>query len=201
MSGGYQDISWDQIYAADEHLENWDRTEPAPELVELVEARGWRQGARAIDLGCGTGSDARYLADNGFDVIGVDISEEALAAARARGSSDAEPAVEWMLADACSLPVEDASQDLVVDGSCLHHFTRDQWDDYAREVARVLVPRGVLFVRGVSVKHRSTNVLRREWIEQVFGSGDFRIESMRDFTLGGSGDREAPGLRAVILRA
>lgn len=198
MSGGYEDIPWDEIYAAGEHRDNWDRAEPAPELVELIEARGWPHGARAIDLGCGTGSDARYLADNGFAVTGVDISEVAIREAGERTAADV--SIDWVQADACSLPVEDASQDLVVDGACLHHFTREQWDDYAREVARILVPRGVLFVRGVSVKHRADNVLRREWIEQVFGSGDFRVESMRDFTLVGAGDREAPGLRAIILR-
>lgn len=198
MSAGYDDIAWDEIYAAGEHRDNWDRAEPAPELVELVEARGWPHGARAIDLGCGTGSDARYLADNGFAVTGVDISEVAIREAVERTPTNVD--ITWLTADACRLPLEDASQDLVADGACLHHFTREQWDDYAREVARILVPRGVLFVRGVSVKHRATNVLRREWIEQVFDSGDFRVESMRDFTLIGAGDREAPGLRAVILR-
>lgn len=198
MSGGYEDIPWDEIYEAGDHRDNWDRPDPAPELVELIEARGWPHGARALDLGCGTGSDARYLADNGFAVTGVDISEVAIREAAAQTPSDV--AIEWLQADACAVPVDDASQDLVADGACLHHFTREQWDDYAREVARILVPRGVLFVRGVSVKHRSDNVLRREWLEQVFGSGDFRIESMRDFTLMGAGDREAPGLRAVILR-
>lgn len=198
MADGGDDIQWDELYAAGEHLANWDREEPAPELVELIEARGWPHGARALDLGCGTGSDARYLAENGFDVTGVDISDAAIGEARERSAPDC--AVTWVRADARDLPLEDASQDLVADGACLQHLTRAEWDDYAREVARIMVPRGVLFVRGVSVRHRSTNVLRREWLEAVFGSGAFRIESMRDFTLLGSGDREAPGLRATILR-
>lgn len=198
MADGYDDIQWDELYAAGEHLANWDRDEPAPELVELIEARGWPHGARAVDLGCGTGSDARYLAENGFDVTGVDISEAAIGEARKRSGPDSP--VTWVTADVCQLPLPDASQDLVTDGACLHHFSREQWDDYAREIARIMVPRGVLFVRGVSVRHRSTNVLRREWLEATFGSGAFRIESMRDFTLLGSGEREAPGLRAIILR-
>ncbi|HEU5110030.1 MAG TPA: methyltransferase domain-containing protein [Micromonosporaceae bacterium] len=59
----------------------WE-TGPRAELVELVEAGRLRPG-RAVDLGCGTGANAVYLARHGFAVTGVDFAASALAKARA----------------------------------------------------------------------------------------------------------------------
>ncbi|MBI2830315.1 MAG: class I SAM-dependent methyltransferase, partial [Chloroflexi bacterium] len=53
------------------------------ELVSLVEG-GRIKPCRAIDLGCGTGANAIYLAQHGFDVTGIDFSEAAIEKARAR---------------------------------------------------------------------------------------------------------------------
>ena len=47
------------------------------ELVALVDS-GRIQPCRAIDLGCGTGANAIYLAENGFEVTGVDYAEAAI---------------------------------------------------------------------------------------------------------------------------
>lgn len=47
---------------------------------------GIAPGALVLDLGCGTGTLTRILAERGYDMIGVDGSEEMLAAARAKGS-------------------------------------------------------------------------------------------------------------------
>jgi cyclopropane fatty-acyl-phospholipid synthase-like methyltransferase len=54
---------------------------PRAELVELVGSERLRPG-RAVDLGCGTGANAIYLAQHGFDVTGIDYAPAALAKAR-----------------------------------------------------------------------------------------------------------------------
>ena len=59
----------------------WDTAEPRPELEGLLPGR--RPG-RALDLGCGTGTDAIYLASQGWEVTGVDFVPEAIATARTR---------------------------------------------------------------------------------------------------------------------
>lgn len=48
-----------------------------PELKDLVESREVKPG-RAVDLGCGTGSNSIFLAKQGFDITGVDFSKTAL---------------------------------------------------------------------------------------------------------------------------
>ena len=55
----------------------WDSGDPADELVELVQS-GRMKAGRALDIGCGTGTNVLYLAEKGFDVSGVDISKIAI---------------------------------------------------------------------------------------------------------------------------
>ncbi|HEV8193990.1 MAG TPA: class I SAM-dependent methyltransferase [Ktedonobacterales bacterium] len=59
---------------------------PRAELVTLVES-GRIQPCRAIDLGGGTGTNAIYLAQHGFDVTGVDYVSVAIAKARYRAAN------------------------------------------------------------------------------------------------------------------
>ena len=71
---------WDQHYAAGETP--WDTGNPDPELVRLVESGRVPRG-RALDVGCGTGTNARYLASKGCEVVGVDVSRVAIEQAKA----------------------------------------------------------------------------------------------------------------------
>jgi len=64
-----------------------------------------RPGERLLDVGCGTGHWSRFFAEQGFAVVGVDISPEMIAAARSRNA----PNCRFEVADACELPFEDAS--------------------------------------------------------------------------------------------
>src|SRR5688572_15021793 len=59
----------------------WE-TGPRQELVDLVTTGRLRPG-RAVDLGCGTGANAVFLAEHGFEVTGVDFAPAGLAKAAA----------------------------------------------------------------------------------------------------------------------
>jgi len=59
----------------------WNIDSPPRELVDLVES-GQVKPCKTIDVGCGAGNYAIYLASKGFDVTGVDISPSAIALAR-----------------------------------------------------------------------------------------------------------------------
>jgi SAM-dependent methyltransferase len=93
---------------------------PRSELVELVTAGTLRPDTlpRAIDLGCGSGANAIFLAEQGFDVVGVDFSTVALAKARtaARGAGIADRC-RFVEADLTTgpLPAVAGPFDLVVD--------------------------------------------------------------------------------------
>ena len=61
----------------------WDTGITPPELVDLA-ARRFPKGGRAIDIGCGTGTNVVYLAQHGFTVLGIDASRRAIALAKRR---------------------------------------------------------------------------------------------------------------------
>ena len=69
----------------------WDGP-PRVELVRLVEGGALTPArlppGRALDLGCGTGANLRYLASHGFEVTGVDFSTVALKVAHQRAAAD-----------------------------------------------------------------------------------------------------------------
>ena len=123
----------------------WHREQPAESLVEAVR-RGLLPKGVTVDLGCGTGTDLMYLAQQGYRVIGVDIAIEPLRFARQR-FRQAGLDIPLIQADARFLPFRDASINLICDSGCFHSFAPELRPAYARSVARVLKPGGILFMR------------------------------------------------------
>ncbi len=103
----------------------------APAFFELVPA----PGQATLEVGCGEGRVARDLAARGHRVTAVDASPTLLEAAR-----EAQPDAEFRLADAATLPFENASFDLVVAYNSL--MVIDDMPGAVREAARVLEPGG-----------------------------------------------------------
>ena len=98
---------WNRRYSAADLL--WTA---APSRILVGEVEQLRPG-RALDVGCGEGRNAVWLAEKGWRVTGVDFSEVAIDKARrlaeARGVN-----VEWVLADLRSYQGEQDAYDLVV---------------------------------------------------------------------------------------
>jgi 2-polyprenyl-6-hydroxyphenyl methylase/3-demethylubiquinone-9 3-methyltransferase len=110
-----------------------------PWIAETVASeRGPR--ARVLDIGCGAGFLSNDLAAHGFDVVGVDASEEALAIAAAH---DRTGRAAWWRADARALPFAARSFDAACAMDLLEHVER--WEEVVAEAARVLAPGGLFF--------------------------------------------------------
>jgi ubiquinone/menaquinone biosynthesis C-methylase UbiE len=132
--------------------ENYERyfvpTIGMPFATALLEAAGLQQGERVLDVACGTGVVTRLAAErvvpNGA-VAGLDINPAMLAMARSVPSSGA--AIEWHEANAESLPLPDASFDVVVSSLGLQ-FVGDKASALS-EMRRVLAPRGRLAIATV----------------------------------------------------
>jgi cyclopropane fatty-acyl-phospholipid synthase-like methyltransferase len=103
---------------------------------------------RVIDIGCGTGDTAIYLARHGWQVTAVDISAKALDQARAKATAH-HVQVNFVRADATRLA--DAAGivggfDLVVDTGCLHGMNDDDRDRYLRELTEIAAPDARLLI-------------------------------------------------------
>lgn len=129
--------SWEDAYQT---TPPWDIGRPQPAFVRLVQAGELNKG-KALDIGCGTGENALYLAENGFSVIGVDLSSRAIAAARAK-ATQRKLKVEFRSGNALSLDFKDNFFDDAIDSGLFHTFNDNDRPVYAREVARVLAPNG-----------------------------------------------------------
>ncbi|MEU0134772.1 class I SAM-dependent methyltransferase [Streptomyces sp. NPDC006296] len=133
---------WDAFYA--------DRSQPVPFFVDkpdehLVSAldRGLITPGRALDLGCGPGRNALFLASRGFEVDAVDLSRGALAWAGER-AAEAGAAVRFHHGDAFAPDAPDGPYDLIHDSGCFHHLPPHRRVSYLRLVERSLVPGGHL---------------------------------------------------------
>ena len=119
----------------------WDKRRPEPQLIEQAMALDWLVPL-AVDLGCGTGDNAMALAERGSDVIGLDISETAIATARQRAEAAGLAHVRFICGDALQpLPIEQPAG-LVMDRGCYHVFDESDRAILAERVANVLTPGG-----------------------------------------------------------
>lgn len=98
----------------------WDTQVTPPEVVELIETEKFLPG-RALDLGCGTGTNAIYLAQHGFEVIGVDFVSRAIQTAR-RKAQTAGVQVEFRCADVLAPGSLGKPFDFILDIGCFHNL-------------------------------------------------------------------------------
>jgi SAM-dependent methyltransferase len=100
----------------------WDIGRPADELQKVVTA-GKVARCRVVDMCCGSGTDAIYLASKGFDVTAIDVAPTALGQAMEKARK-ANVSVQWMVADILA-PPELKPFDFIYDRGC-YHVVRDQ---------------------------------------------------------------------------
>lgn len=96
-------------------------------------------GKRVLEYGCGLGLETMTLVERGATVVGIDISEVAVAQARRRVGASAAGKISFVQADAEALQFGDGEFDIVCGTGILHHLDLDR---AMREVERVLRPGG-----------------------------------------------------------
>lgn len=119
----------------------WNVETPPAVLVELVQS-GKLKPCKAIDLGCGAGNYAIYLAGKGFDVTGVDISPVAIKHARENALKKGVKCrflVTDLLGDLHEI---DETFDFAYDWELLHHIFPSDRETYAKNVHKLLNPGG-----------------------------------------------------------
>jgi len=126
------------------------RTTPAWDHQILCRLREMlTPGQRVLDVGCGYGRIAMPLAQSGFDVTGLDVSEVLLQSARERAARQG-VAVPWVRASMGRMPLPDTSFDVVLClWSAFHELLLEEEQLQAvREMRRVLRPGGWCLVEG-----------------------------------------------------
>jgi SAM-dependent methyltransferase len=138
---------------------------------------------RAMDLGCGSGANPVWLAQQGFDVVGVDFSETAITRARQR-AAEAGVTAQFLCADVLALPDLGAPFAFLFDRGCYHVLHRDgDGKRYVEAVAAKMASggRGLILAGNAREKQEpgppviTEDELRSDW------SGHFDFLWLREF--------------------
>jgi len=154
----------------------WDSGVPAPELVATVEGEHRLPAGKALDLGCGTGTNCIYLAEHGWDATGVDFVPRAIKSAGQKASS-AGVSPRFIAGDVTRLNSLGIGSgfDLLFDLGCFHSIPdsgRDAYVSGATEVARTGATMLLFgFVRGASPPRFGPRGLARREVAERFGAG------------------------------
>ena len=120
----------------------WDIGKPDFNLVEIVTQKPI-PGCRALDIGCGTGDNSIWLAQNGFEVTGTDTSDIALEKAKEKAAT-AKVECNFLLADFLNDKIEGGPFGFAFDRGCFHSFgSESERKKYARNVAAYLEKAGL----------------------------------------------------------
>ena len=140
-SSGLQHMDFDALYRGESPGEGmppiaippWDTKAPNENVI------GWQTGGGVhgdvLDVGCGLGDNAVYLAKNGHTVTGLDISPTALITAEQR-AKDAGVDVKFAVADSTKLDGYTDAFDTVIDSGMFHCLDDDGRRNYAAAVHR-----------------------------------------------------------------
>jgi SAM-dependent methyltransferase len=131
---------WNESYAAGELP--WDTGEPEPLLVEFVTA-GRVRPVRTLEIGAGTGTNALWLAERGFEVLGIDIAPNAIERATSK-LNGRKVGCRFRTLDFLSTSPPGAPFHFVFDRGCFHVFDEEEERArFAAQVAAILAPGGL----------------------------------------------------------
>ncbi len=152
----------------------WDTGEVPGELAALIEGEDALPAGRALDIGCGTGTQSVYMARNGWNVTGVELLEQPLRRARDRAAA-AGVAVEWVKADVARLvqAALEPGYTLLFDRGCYHGLGEQQRAAYALGVTQLAAPGATLLLMAFAANRVIAGPpgADREQITAGFGSG------------------------------
>ncbi|AFK21892.1 class I SAM-dependent methyltransferase [Pyrococcus sp. ST04] len=155
---------------SEEYKKRLDDLEPL--LIKHMKRKG-----KVLDLACGVGGFSFLLEDHGFEVIGLDVSEEMIEKAREYAKSR-ESRVKFIVGDATNLPFEDKSFDYVIFIDSLVHFEPIELNRVFKEVRRILKPEGKFLIQFTDLREllprlKDGLVIGQEyWISKILPDSD-----------------------------
>lgn len=144
----------------------WDSGIPAPELERAIAGRS---PGRAIDLGCGTGTNVRYLSERGWQVTGIDFVPRAISQARRKLGSLPGQLLVGDVTRLDRLPLT-GPYDLALDMGCFHSLSPDGRSRYAAGLARCLKPGARYLLYAFQAAAGNPAGVSREVVEATFAT-------------------------------
>ncbi len=157
----------------------WDLGRPQRAVVELAE--GGEILGSVLDLGCGTGEHALYLAGRGHEVVGIDLAPRAIELARAKAQGRG-LSVTFLVWDALRAHELGRTFETALDVGLFHSLDDQERSSYGRSLRPTLAPGGRAFVLCWSERNPPgfgpRRVTRIE-LRTTFGEAGFRVDAIR----------------------
>ncbi|MCJ7734067.1 MAG: class I SAM-dependent methyltransferase [Anaerolineales bacterium] len=116
----------------------WDTGITPPEVYQFLEENS---PGKALDLGCGTGTNAINMAEHGWHVTGIDYVPKAIRIARHKARRKGyQNEVKFMIGDVLAPGIFQESYDLILDIGCFHSFSGVEINRYVENVFQHLAP-------------------------------------------------------------
>jgi SAM-dependent methyltransferase len=134
---------WDARYA--QGVTPWDTQITPPEVIDFWQSARLPHRGIALDLGCGPGTNVRYLAGLGLTAIGIEIAGTPLLTAHWRIQQQAPQLLSrahFVCSDVCLLPFRHLNAAYILDVGCLHTLPRALRPYYVENVIANLAPAG-----------------------------------------------------------
>ncbi len=184
-------MRWDQ-----QHLKSLGTEQPSAFLREMLESDAWMGlGGTALDIACGKGRNAIYLAQRGFAVTALDISAVALAEGRRRAQQQ-DLLIDWRLCDleAGELAPAGGDFDLIVNFNYLQRSLIRPMRQAVKPGGHVIFETYLIDQAAVGHPKNPDYLLRHNELLQCFG--DFHVLFYRE---GKFADGAAAAFRAGIF--
>ncbi len=141
---------WDDFYSNREKEISFFTNKPDENLVSYFEKKLLNSG-KVLELGCGSGRNAIYFAENGCLVDAIDLSKESIHWATER-AKEKNVNVNFIHDNIFDLQIEEGTYDIVYDSGCFHHIAPHRRMSYINLVKKALKPGGYFaitcFVQG-----------------------------------------------------
>jgi SAM-dependent methyltransferase len=148
----------------------WDIGAPQPAMLALLAK--YPPAAPILDVGCGSGDLAIYLAQLGHKVVGIDFVESAIADARKKAASltpETAQLLSFQAADALKPTHLGQKFRAVVDSGFYHLFDPEQCDELVDEIAAALLPGGHYYLHEFAVEFPVPNLPRQITADELRG--------------------------------
>ena len=146
----------------------WEIGAPQPAMAALIEKIPPTNPI--LELGCGSGDLAIYLAQLGYQVTGIDFVESAIQSAQAKcGSLPPETAqnLSFKVADALKPSLLQQKFGAVMDSGFYHLFDPEQCERLVDEIAAILLPKGCYYLHEFAVEFPVPNVPRNITVDEL----------------------------------